>query len=144
MQLFIELQFSPIYVPNCSCNNFGFKSLANPCKFHMQYHLACQLVYLKQQTAKMATYEICIKIPQLMNSLHKIMFFQLNQKILTRMLEIRLLRYLMKLYYEVLYTFPGYNLEISLKSIFSSITFLTAMLLYRMQLYNSERGFDCG
>ena len=28
----------------------------------------------------MATYEVCIKIPQLINSLHKIRFFQLNEK----------------------------------------------------------------
>ena len=76
----------------------------------------------------MAICEICIKIPQLINSLHKIMFFRLNQKILTPMLEIWLL-YLIELHCEILYTFRGGNVEIYLKSIFSFRTFLTEMLL---------------
>ena len=55
----------------------------------------------------MTTYELCVKIPQLINSFHKNMFFKLNQKILTPMLEIWLFRYLMELHFETSCTFPG-------------------------------------
>ena len=61
----------------------------------------------------MTTFDICVKIP-----LHKNVFFsfQINKKIDSHvnMLEICLFRYLRELFCEILYSLPGWNLEIYL------------------------------
>ena len=76
----------------------------------------------------MATYELCVKIPQLINSLHKNMFFQLKQKILTPMLEIWLIRCLIELHCDTLYTLPG--VVVLFYNIFWE------MLLYKIEPHN--------
>ena len=54
----------------------------------------------------METYELCVKTPHLINSLHKNMFFLTKSKILTPVLEISLFKYLMELHWETFYIFP--------------------------------------
>ena len=66
------------------------------------------------------------------------MFVQLNETILTRMSGIWLFRYLIELHCEIsIYTFPGGNLEIYLKSILSFVTFKMLILLKFYRIISS-------